>query len=120
MSQVLHTRLGRLVAIILAWLSLAILAALALIQLRLTLLATASWIIDTPSLRPTGWTTGSVVAIDKLAFIVLGGLWLGYVTFLERALGISVKEGRFWRFVGRSCGSLVALGVGLYLVRMLV
>ncbi len=68
---------------LLFWLLSAILITLALFQLHATLIALALVIIETPSLRPTGWYIGTLYGVSRALWLILGMFWLGWVTFTE-------------------------------------
>ncbi len=65
------------------WIISTLLITLALFQLHATLIVLALVIIETPSLRPTGWYIGTLYGISRALWLVLGMFWLGWVTFTE-------------------------------------
>ena len=72
------------------WLVLAVLVTLTAFQLHTTLIATAISIIETPSLRPTGWTLDTIHGLGRVFWLILGILWLGWIMYTEGYL----REGK--------------------------
>jgi len=107
------------IAYLLIWIGLAVLATLTAFQIFRTLIVFAYAIIDDPSLRPYGWTTGTINAVSRLLWLILGILWLGWVTFTEGYL----REGYQNQWLTRRAIILaVILGVfyGISLLFMLL
>jgi hypothetical protein len=77
--QPLFARIGY----ILIWLGLAILATFTAFQIHATLIVISLAVIETPSIRPPGWSTGTTYALSRAFWLVLGILWLGWVMFTE-------------------------------------
>jgi hypothetical protein len=65
------------------WIGLAILATLTAFQAHGTLIAISLAVIENPSLRPYGWTTNTIHALSRVFWLILGILWLGWVTYTE-------------------------------------
>ncbi len=74
------------------WIVLAALAALTAFQLHATLIYLGILIVENPGLRPTGWTTGTIHALSRMVWLVLGILWLFLVIYSERYLGEAKKR----------------------------
>ena len=81
-----------------AWLILATLAGITGWYLLVALLAVAGWLIESPW-RPYAWNSSSLIAINKLSMLILIGMWLMLVVYLEQDL----RQARFARrLVGRA------------------
>ena len=78
------------------WVALAVLLALAAFQVRATLIYIAILVVEDPSLRPSGWTTGTIHALSRFLVLILGGFWLGLVIFSGEYLG-EIGKRRFLR-----------------------
>jgi len=79
---------------LLLWVTLSTLAAFALWQAHVALLYLAALIIDNPRLRPTGWSTMSLVGVSKLSILFWGSGWLMFTIYLEQSLRNRVMEKR--------------------------
>lgn len=66
-----------------SWLGTSFLLTLALFQLHATLIVISLAIVDTPSLRPAGWNTGTLYGLSRAFWLILGSFWLAWVTFTE-------------------------------------
>jgi len=67
-------------------------AALAAYQVYITLIFVALLMVENPATRPPGWNTATIYGLSRFLILVLGGLWLLLVLFLEGYL----REGT-WR-----------------------
>jgi hypothetical protein len=95
------------VGYIVFWLGLGIFATLTAFQIHGTLIAISLIVIENPSLRPLGWSTGTVYALSRVFWLVLGILWLGWVMFTEGYL----REGYQRQFLKkRTLRLLIILG----------
>lgn len=74
------------------WVALAAFVALTAFQVHATLIYVAILIVENPTLRPTGWTTGTIHALSRILVLILGGLWLALVVFSEGYLGEGKKR----------------------------
>lgn len=74
------------------WIILAALAAYTAFQLHAMSIYLGILIVENPALRPTGWTIGTINALSRLVWLVLGILWLGFVIFSEKHLGDGQKR----------------------------
>jgi hypothetical protein len=72
------------------WLIFAILITLTLFQVHATVVSVALAVVQTPSVRPMGWNTGTIYGLSRLLWLVLGIFWLGWVMFTDEYL----REGR--------------------------
>ena len=63
------------------WLILAVAVTLTSFQVHATLISVAIVVIDNPSLRPTGWTSGTIYGLSRLLWLILGMGWLGWVMY---------------------------------------
>jgi len=101
---------------ILAWLGLTVIATLTAWQLHVALLYLAALLIETPSLRPTGWSTNTLAAVSRLSLLIWGSLWLFFIMYLEHQLREAVQERRLLQRSGRyALGLLFLYGIG-YLI----
>jgi hypothetical protein len=64
-----------------AWIAFAVLVTLTLFQVHGTIISIAVFVVDTPSLRPTGWNSGSVILLTRFLWLVMGIIWLGWVIY---------------------------------------
>lgn len=83
------------------WIGLSALGALTAWFLHIDLLTFFNFIIESDTLRPTYWSSGTLGAISRASIFALGGGWLIFMTWLERALRLSNQEGTMWRLAGR-------------------
>ena len=65
------------------WVVFAVLTALTAFQVHATLIYISILMVENPSLRPIGWTTGSIYGLSRVLWLVLGIFWLGWVMFSE-------------------------------------
>jgi len=101
---------------ILLWLIFAVLVTLTLFQLHGTIIAIAVYVVNDPSLRPYAWNTGSVVLLNRLLWLIVGIIWLGWVTYTYEYL----SEGSRQKILSkRSFRLLMVLGA-VYLSSYLV
>lgn len=66
---------------IIFWLILGVVVTLTLFQVHATLISIAVVVVDNPSLRPIGWTSGSIYGLSRLLWLILGICWLGWVMY---------------------------------------
>lgn len=82
-------------------------------------LALAAWVISKPALRPAGWSSATLPAVNRLSVLIFGALWLIGVMFMENLLRSAAKEQRLIRQSGRLALTLLIIwlvGVGLPLL----
>lgn len=90
------------------WAALAALLALAAYQVYATLLYVGIWVVQTPALRPAGWSSATIYGLSRFLVLVLGCLWL---------LAVSLLEYRLRQGAGlRSLVLRLLLGVGAFYV----
>lgn len=65
------------------WVVFAVMAALTAFQVHTMLIFISVLMLENPSLRPTGWTTGTIYGLSRVLWLVLGIFWLGWVMFSE-------------------------------------
>jgi hypothetical protein len=75
----------------LIWIGVAIMAAFTAFQLHATVLYVGILVVENPVLRPTGWNTGTVNALSRFTWLILGIIWLALVIFSESYLMDGVK-----------------------------
>ena len=66
---------------IIFWLILGVVVTLTLFQVHGTLISVAVEVVDNPSLRPIGWTSGSIYGLSRLLWLILGICWLGWIMY---------------------------------------
>jgi small-conductance mechanosensitive channel len=78
------------------WIAFAVLGALTAFQVHAALIALGVMVVDSPTLRPTGWTFQSIYGLARVFWLLVGILWLGGVTFSEKYLrdGLQYQEFR--------------------------
>jgi hypothetical protein len=89
------------------WGIVAAFAALAAYQVYITLLFVALLMVKNPATRPPGWNTATIYGLSRFLILVLGGLWLLLVLFLEGYLREGTRRRQFWARAWR-----VALSIG--------
>ena len=94
---------------LLIWLLLAAFAGLTAWYLNLAILYLFALWIENPAWRPTYWTASSLVYINKISILVLGSIWLIFITWLEIALRNSALQDRLWKQAGKMGLILLAL-----------
>lgn len=90
------------------WLLLAGLAALTAWQAHITTIYLGALLINNPSLRPSGWSSSTLVGISKLSVLAWGSLWLILVYYLEYQLRESLADRRLLVQCGRFALALLA------------
>jgi hypothetical protein len=73
-------------------------------------------VINNPGLRPTGWTTDTLVGLQRCSFLVLGSLWIGLVMYFESYLSEGYSRAEL---AGRG-GRILLIIVGTYLFSALI
>lgn len=96
------------------WLVIVLLWSIVSLYLQRTLLVLALWVIQTPALRPAGWSTSTLVGINRCGYLILGGVWLGMVLYTERYLREGLDEGALLVRAGRLL-AIIAIVFGLSL-----
>lgn len=85
------------------WLILDIVVTLTLFQVHATLISIAVVVVDNPSLRPIGWTSGSIYGLSRLLWLIMGICWLGWVMFtyehLRESKQLKILIQKFFRLL---------------------
>jgi len=89
---------------------LALLYALAAFQLQALIVYLGILIVQSPSLRPAGWNSSTIVGLNKCGIVILGMLWLGLVLFSHHYLKEALAEHQLWS----KAGWLALMSLGLY------
>lgn len=104
--------IAKVVAVYIIWIILSALAAIAAFQLNAGILALAAAVVRNDALRPSGWSSQSLVNIQRLAVLILGSLWLMLSLWLENRLQRARKE-RQLAAVSLHFGAGMALLIGV-------
>ncbi len=109
------------IAIILCWLVLSAMVVLVAFQCHSLVMIAGTWIVESPTLRPSGWSSTTLSPISSFAYVVLGGIALAFVTYLEQGLSRAATENRLFRQAGQYAfiiflAWLVCLGLRLLAV----
>ena len=67
-------------------------------------------VIQNPSIRPPGWSSDTIVGINRCSFLILGSLWLGLAIFSEKYL----REGSHEEHLLQNALRLTLIGGGIY------
>jgi hypothetical protein len=89
------------------WGIVAAFVALVAYQVYVMLLFIGILIVQNPATRPPGWNTATIYGLSRFLILVLGGLWLLSVLFLEGYLREGTRRRQLWTRVLR-----VALFIG--------
>ncbi|MEZ4712901.1 MAG: hypothetical protein R3A44_37275 [Caldilineaceae bacterium] len=103
---------------LLLWLLLSAFAGLTAWYFNLAILYLFALWIEHPVWRPTYWNASTLVYINKISILVLGGMWLIFITWLEIALRHSALQDRLWRQTGKIgliIGAVLALSFAIFL-----
>ena len=92
-----------------AWFGLMALAAAVAIQLNVLLLYLAGELIENPVLRPSGWSSASLVNVQRLVGVTLGSVWLIFILWMENDLRSAAQTGRLRRTVVRRAAVLLGI-----------
>jgi len=93
-----------------AWILTAALLVLMLSQIKALLLYLALLLIENDNLRPPGWNSSTIVAVDKCTTFLAVVTWLIGVMYASDHIREGLQEGRFWPQTGR----MLLLIFGLY------
>jgi len=102
------------------WVISAVLITLTLFQVHATIIAIAVVVVINPDLRPIGWNTGSVYALSRLFWLILGIIWLGWVMFNESFLREGKQLGILRLRVTRLFITIVVIYLVCYLIMLLL
>mgnify|MGYP001163436001 CR=1 FL=1 len=89
-----------LVGYVVTWLVLVALITLTAWQLHVTTLYLGTLLINSPTWRPRGWSSETLVGISKLSVLFWGSLWLLLTFYLEHQLRAAMKYKRLLRRTG--------------------
>ena len=81
------------------------------LQVHSLVLLAGHQIVNRPSLRPYGWSSATLSGVSSMAYLVLGAISLGMITYLEQALRDAAGERRLRKQTIRS--ALLLLGIWL-------
>jgi hypothetical protein len=88
---------------IIFWLILSVSVTLTLFQVHATFISIAVVVVDTPSLRPIGWTSGTIYGLSRLLWLLLGICWLGWIMYtyehLRESKQLKILGQRFFRLL---------------------
>ncbi len=88
---------------IIFWLFLGVVVTLTLFQVHATLISVAVVVVDDPSLRPIGWSSGTIYGLSRLLWLILGMCWLGWVMltyeYLSESKQLKILKQRFLRLL---------------------
>lgn len=88
------------IGIVLFWLLLSAMVVLVAFQVHSLVMIGGAWLIESPSLRPYGWSSTTLAGVSSFAYLVLGGITLAIVTYLEQGLSRAATENRLLRQAG--------------------
>jgi hypothetical protein len=94
------------------WLLLAAVGAYVAWQAHVITLYLATWLISHPTWRPTGWNSGTLVALSKFSIFGWGTLWLIATYYMEYQLRTSLQERRLWQQWLRFA-VIITIGLGI-------
>ncbi|HRW10783.1 MAG TPA: hypothetical protein P5121_37030 [Caldilineaceae bacterium] len=109
-----HPLLG--IGYMVLWLLLVALATLTAWQLHVTTLYWGTLLINSPTWRPSGWSSESLVGVSKLSILFWGALWLILTFYLEYHLRAAMQRKRLLRQSGWWGGILLTIYAIAYLV----
>lgn len=96
---------------VLAWFLLSALAVVLAFQWHSIIEGMGYLIVNTPTLRPYGWSSTTLSGISSMAYLVLGAITLGVVTFVEQSTRHAARDGQLTRLLVRYLA--IMLGVWL-------
>ena len=74
------------------WIALSVAAVFVAWQWNGATLAAAAWVISKPELRPVGWNTSTLGAVQRMSVLGYGSLWLMGVMLMENLLRAATRE----------------------------
>lgn len=108
------------VKLILAWLLLAVLTTVVAWQLYGLVLTTGWVVIQSDQLRPSGWSSATILTLSKFAILVIGSCWLFFVVLFENLLSRWQKQKIMRQKLFQMAGILVASAIFLFLIGHLI
>lgn len=103
-----------------AWLLLAVLTAVVAWQLYGLILTTGWVVIQSDRLRPSGWTSATILTLSKFTILVVGSCWLFTVILFENLLSRWQKQKIFLKKLSQMAGILMASAIFLFLIGQLI
>jgi hypothetical protein len=94
------------------WVALAALMTRVAFQMHATLIFLGLKAVQLPAMHEVGWNTHTIHGLGRFLTLILGIVWLFFVTMLQESLRDAIREKRLKALVVRSA---VILG-GIYLV----
>ena len=108
------------ISYIIFWLILRVVVTLTLFQVHATLISVAVMVVDNPSLRPIGWSSGSIYGLSRLLWLILGMFWLGWTTYtyeyLRESKQLKILIQRVFRMLIILGGTYISCYVALFLI----
>ena len=101
-GQLRWRKILHLVGYFAAWGLIAVLLIPTLWQIKTLFLFLALQAINNPSLRPPGWNTETLAAVDKCTTFLVIGAWLILVMFAEGYVREAIEQGRLLLQTGRA------------------
>jgi len=86
---------------VVSWGLLTLLTAFTAWQAHSATIYLAALLIANPTLRPSGWNSGTLVGVSKLAVLLWGSFWLIAVYYIEYQLRESTHERRLLKQSGQ-------------------
>jgi hypothetical protein len=91
------------ISYIIFWLILGVVVTLTLFQVHATLIYIAVVVVDNPSLRPIGWSSGTIYGLSRILWLILGMCWLGWIMltydYLRESKQLKILKQRFFRLL---------------------
>jgi hypothetical protein len=109
------------IGIVLFWLVLSAMVVLVAFQVHSLVMIAGAWLIESPALRPYGWSSTTLSGVSSFAYLVLGGITLAIITFWEQGLSRAATENRLLRQTGKYAaitGIVWIVCLGLQLLAM--
>ena len=107
----MRSRMPTILGYVLVWFLLSALAVVLAFQWHSIIEGAGYLIINTPSLRPYGWSSTTLSGISSMAYLVLGAITLGVLTFIEQSTRHAARDGQLTRLLVRYLA--IMLGIGL-------
>ena len=109
------------IGVVFFWLLLSVMVVLVAFQVHSLVMIAGTWLIESPTLRPYGWSSTTLAGVSSFAYLVLGGITLGVITFLEQGLSRAATENRLLRQTGKYAAAIGVVWIvclGLQLLAM--
>lgn len=104
---------------LMAWLTLSAMVLVAAFQVHSLIVIAGYWIVHTPSLRPSGWSSSTVSGVSSMGYLVLGAIALGLITYIEQELRAATGDERLLKRSLRIAAIIVAVWAIVYAVNRL-